>query len=185
MLEGSSQDLGRGVLPPGRSTFYSRNRCLLMAVMGLFIGASGCSTLVGQPDAIRVTVSRIVVEQATLLEQAYNVTLRVQNRTEFPLGVRGGSFDLVINGRDFGSGVSNVRVDIPAFEDAQIELRMVSTLFGMLRLIQGLQDRTGGSLSYEISGRIAIEGSMTGLSFREQGEFGPEQPSTTEQMPPR
>lgn len=137
-------------------------------LMALYLG--GCASLGAHRDSVRVTVSNIEVVEATLMEQLYRVTLRVQNRTDRPLSVSGGSFDLELNGRDFASGVSDQSVDIAAFSDAQIDVRMVSTVFGIVRLVQGFQDRQGEPLSYNISGTLATEG-LFGIGFQESGEI--------------
>lgn len=137
----------------------------------------GCSTLALSPDALKVTVSNIEVAEATLMEQLYRVTLRIQNRTDQSLTLTGGSFDLEINGREFGSGVTDESVTIPPFSDAQVDVRMVSTVFGIVRLIQGLQDRDGEPLAYEISGRFSTD-ALVPLSFNQSGEFAlPESPN--------
>lgn len=139
-----------------------------MAMLLLVI--SGCAGLPRSHDAVRVTVSDIRVLESTLLEQLYEVTLRIQNRQDQDIVVRGGSFDLEINGKDFGSGVTDSQVTIAAYSDAKIDVRMVSTLFGMLRLINSLQDRNGEALAYEISGRFSVEGRFGGIGFHEAGE---------------
>ena len=41
----------------------------------------------------------------------------------------------------------------------------------MLRLIRGLQARTGEPLRYEISGRLSVDGRIGGVSFSDGGEF--------------
>jgi LEA14-like dessication related protein len=130
----------------------------------------GCSTLRLSSDTLKVTVSNIEVVEATLMEQLYRVTLRIQNRSDQPLSLAGGSFDLELNGRDFGSGVTNEQVTIAPFTDAQIDVRMVSTVFGIVRLVQGLQDRGNEPLAYQISGRFSTDGFIY-LPFSESGEI--------------
>ena len=56
-------------------TFHLRVLTVILVLLG-----SGCAGLGTQRDSIRVTVSDIRVIEATLLEQVYRVTLRVQNR---------------------------------------------------------------------------------------------------------
>ncbi len=140
-------------------------------VVILLLVLGGCAGLGPSHDAVRVTLSDIRVLDATLLEQVYLVTLRVQNRGERALVIQGGSFDLDINGRAFGSGVSDQRLTVPAFADGKIEVRMVSTVFGMLRLIQGMQERKGQQIDYAISGRFSTQGSLAGVRFQESGEI--------------
>jgi LEA14-like dessication related protein len=132
---------------------------------------SACAGLGGYRDAVRVTVSDIQVLESTLLEQLYQVKLRIQNRSEQPLEIRGGSFDLALNGQAFGSGVTDQSLVIPAYADATLDVRMVSTVFGMLRLIQSLQAEGGPTLDYEISGRFSVADSFGGVRFDESGEI--------------
>ncbi len=140
-----------------------------MIVVAAILG--GCAGWGTYRDGIRVTVSDIRVIDATLLEQLYDVTLRIQNRGDRSIAIRGGSFDLAINGRAFGSGVTDHQVTVPAYSDAQVQVRMVSTVFGMLRLFQGLQLEQREALEYEISGRFSLADSIGGLSFHEAGEI--------------
>ena len=139
-----------------------------LAVLLLLLTA--CAGVESYRDPIRVTVSEIRVLESTLLEQLYLVTLRIQNHSEEAISVSGGSFDLEINGKDFGAGVTDQAVTVPAYSDAKIDVRMVSTVFGLLRLIQGMRERTDQTLSYEISGRLS-SGTLGGLPFRESGEI--------------
>jgi LEA14-like dessication related protein len=137
----------------------------------LLLLLTACAGVDTYRDPIRVTVSGIQVLESTLLEQLYLVTLRIQNHNEEPISIRGGSFDLEINGKDFGSGVTDQAVTVPGYSDAKVEVRMVSTVFGMLRLIQSMRERTDQSMQYEISGRLTAEGVLGGLPFREAGEI--------------
>jgi LEA14-like dessication related protein len=154
-----------------------RQQAIAFTWLSLALTLSGCSTLGLAPDALKVTVSNIEVVEATLLEQLYRVTLRIQNRSDQSVTLSGGSFDLDLNGREFGSGVTDQAVTIPPFSDAQVEVRMVSTVFGIVRLVQGLQTSQGEPLSYEISGRFST-GGLVPLSFSESGEIDlPRQPA--------
>jgi LEA14-like dessication related protein len=143
-----------------------RVACLVLLVLAV----SGCASLLPADDRVRVTVSDIRVEEATLMEQLYRVTLRVQNRTDRPLSIRGGSFDLDLNGRGFASGVSDSAVEVPAYSDVQIDVSMVSTVFGFVRLFRGLQQEVGDPLHYRVSGHLST-GGIAGIRFEESGEM--------------
>lgn len=142
---------------------------LLPGLLGLLLSA--CAGFGVRDDSVRVTVSDIRIVEATLLEQVYQVTLRVQNRTAEPLDLRGGSFDLELDGRDFGSGVTDQPLTVPAYSDARLEVRMISTVFGVLRLVRGLQQRGGEPLDYAISGRFSVAGGFGSVGFHEAGEL--------------
>ena len=148
----------------------THRRGIAFTVLCLALTLSACSTLRLSSDTLKVTVSNIEVVEATLLEQLYRVTLRIQNRSDQPVSLAGGSFDLELNGRDFGSGVTNEQVTVAPFSDAQVEVRMVSTVFGLVRLVQGLQSREREPLTYRISGRFSTDG-LISLPFSESGEI--------------
>ena len=142
-------------------------------VIGWFVlwALAGCAGLGTHRESPHVSVSAIRIVEATLLEQVYAVTVRVQNRSERKLSIRGGSFDLSLNGKDFGSGVTDQQVSVTPYSDAKVEVQMVSTVFGWVRLIQDLQARQGQSLVYEISGRFSVDGGLGAVSFRDVGEI--------------
>lgn len=142
-------------------------RVLGLAV--LYLAMAGCASLLPADERVRVTVSDIRLADATLMEQSYEVTLRIQNHGDQAIPVRGGSFDLALNGRDFASGVSDSAVEIPPFGEARIDVRMVSTVFGFMRLFQGMQQDAGETLSYRISGRLAT-GGLYPVAFSRSGE---------------
>ena len=111
--------------------------------------------------------SEIAISMTGLVDEA----LAGRILAERALAIRGGSFDLAINGRDFGSGVTDQQVTVPAYSDAQVTVRMVSTVFGMLRLFQGLQEEGRDRLDYEISGHFSLVDAFGGVSFHESGEI--------------
>ena len=151
----------------------------LWPLLALLLVLAGCAGLSKYREGIKVSVSDIEVLETTMMEQLYLVTLRIQNRNDQALTLIGGSFDLEINGREFGSGVSDARVTIPPFTDEKIQVRMVSTLFGMLRLVQSFRESTEKALEYEISGRLSIEDALGGVPFSESGRISlPEGRST-------
>ncbi len=149
-------------------------RCRALGIFACLLligGLSGCASLSSDREPVRVTVSDLRMIEATMLEQLYGLTLRIQNPNDTPIQFQGMSFELEINGREFGSGVSDSQVTVPAFGDAKVEVRMVSTLFRLFRQLQSLQNESNGPLGYEISGRIALADSLGWLWFEEQGEL--------------
>ena len=95
-------------------------RSLFLLIM--LVVVSGCAGLTKYREPVRVTVSNVRIVEATMLEQLYVVTLRVQNHNATPISIRGGSFDLELNGRDFGSGVTDQSLVVPAYSDATLEV---------------------------------------------------------------
>lgn len=135
----------------------------------LIIILTGCSNLGSNPDPIRVTVVTIEPLASTLLEQQYLITLRIQNHSENAIKLRGGSFDVAINGKNFASGVSSNEVDIPPFSESRIQVKMFSTLFSVFRTIQGFSPEQTEELQFEVSGYISVAGHRR-IRFREKSE---------------
>ena len=70
-----------------------------------------------------------------------------------------------------GETVTDAVVTVPAYADELLEVRMVSTLFGMLGLVQSMQAKEGPALAYEISGRFSLADNFGGVRFHESGEI--------------
>jgi LEA14-like dessication related protein len=58
-------------------------------------------------EAPRVTVSDLELVHATLLAQRYRIVLTMQNPNTFDLPIEGLRYALVLNGKEFATGVSD------------------------------------------------------------------------------
>ncbi|MEE9287677.1 MAG: LEA type 2 family protein, partial [Gammaproteobacteria bacterium] len=67
----------------------------------------GCASIPSELEPPRLTLKNVELLNATLFEQQYLLTLRLQNPNDFDLDIKGMSFDLEINDEEFASGVSN------------------------------------------------------------------------------
>ena len=154
-------------------TTQSGRNARRVLVVALVVSAllAGCASIRGFSEPPRVSVSNLRLAEATLLEQVYVVTVRVQNPGDRPLTLLGGSFDLEVNGLEFGHGLSDSRATVPPFGSTQIEVRMVSTLFDMVRLIQGFRERGDEPLSYTLSGWLQVDESFGRVGVRRSGEL--------------
>lgn len=145
------------------------SRALFLLALILLLGA--CASMMPKSDRIRVTIVDIKPLESTLMEQRFLIKLRLQNRSREVLAVDGMSFDLDLNGKAFASGVSNAAVTAPGFGEVLIEVKVSSTLFGVIRQIQALQGREPRPFRYRISGNLSSPGSLFGLGFSESGEI--------------
>ena len=143
----------------------------LLTLLALTLLLSACASMMPRDDRVKVTIVDIRPLESTLMEQRFLVKLRLQNRASEPLSIEGMSFDLELNGKDFASGVSNQAVTAESFGEALLEVRVSSTLFGVIRQIQTLQNQEPRPFQYRISGSLSSPGSLFGLGFSEQGEI--------------
>ena len=132
---------------------------------------AGCATLSGL-DAPRVSVSNITPQDLTFFEQQFLVALRVQNPNDVPLGVKGMTFNLDVNGKSFATGLSNQQVTVPRFGSEVVEVEVFSGLTGILRQLQGFAAGGPPRLTYRLRGKVYLdEPAAVVLPFDEQGEI--------------
>lgn len=129
---------------------------------------AGCVSLQLQPP--HVTVSDIDLVDATLLEQRFALTLRVQNPNDADISISGLDFDVQINGRHFARGVSDRAVTLPRFGEAVLEVDAVSDLASVLRQLMELGKDGRPGLEYRVSGRLATR-SLGSVPFESRGEL--------------
>jgi LEA14-like dessication related protein len=132
-----------------------------------------------KPDEIKVNISSMKMLESTLMEQRFQVVLRIMNRSPETISVNGMSFDIELNGKDFASGVSNEKTEIEPFSEGMVTVFVTSTIFGIIRQIHSLQDNTSESFQYELSGKLYGAGNLLGIPFNQSGEIDLKPSNTT------
>ncbi|MEW8525952.1 MAG: LEA type 2 family protein [Candidatus Thiodiazotropha endolucinida] len=156
---------------PWRET-QALNRLAAFIILSLLLQIlSGCASLQTQQERIRVTIADLKPLESTLMEQRYLVKIRLQNRSKEVLRIDGMSFDLDLNGKRFASGVSNQEATVQGFSESMLEVKLSSTVFGLIKQFGALQDRQNGTFEYQISGNLSTPDSMLSLPFNEKGEI--------------
>jgi len=142
---------------------------LLLCVLSLL---TACAGMGRYREAPRVSLVSIEPLDMTLLEQRYALRLRIMNPNSVEIPVSGLDYAIEINQREFAYGVSRQAVTIPAFGEAVLDVEVVSSLLGMLRQLQSLQQEQREVLQYRLSGKLALAGSPVRLPFDHHGELG-------------
>ena len=76
---------------------------------------SGCAALLGRPEPPRVSLAGVDSINLGLIEQRFDLQLRVPSSNRFALPVQGMGFVSQLDDQDFAHGVTNHPVTIPAF----------------------------------------------------------------------
>lgn len=103
-----------------------------------------------------VTIVDIQPGEMHVLEQTYELTLRVQNPHNFDIDSNGMRFTLETNGKEFARGVSNQSAAIPRLGEAVVKVRAVSDVSRAAAQIGEFRNgnvRANG-FQYRIYGRI-------------------------------
>lgn len=136
----------------------------------IFVFLSGCAGLDTKPAQFKVNITNMKVLESTLMEQRYQVGLRIMNRSKQTFDIDGMSFDIELNGRDFASGVSNEKIKLEPLSETVVNVTVSSTIFGIIRQVNGFKQLKSEPFKYELSGSVYTSGSLFGISFLEQGE---------------
>ena len=143
----------------------------LLSALILTLALLSCSTLTSKPESPRVTLVGLKLVSVELLEQRYQVRLRVKNPNTFALPIRGIDFRLELNGQTFADGVSSESVDVPAFGENVIELEVSSNLLQVFQQLQSLEQGRMPAFEYRISGSMATGVYGQKLPFDYAGEL--------------
>lgn len=143
-----------------------RSLTLSLSLLLLF-SLNACVTLPAHKP--QISISNIVPVNATLLEQSFNVILRVQNPNDQPLKAKGVDFNVSLNGQFLGKGFSNTEIDIPAYGEKEITISMHTSLLTWLKQLNG-KNWKKGEFDYEVEGHLNPQG-IGSLSFKKQGKI--------------
>ena len=117
---------------------------------------TGCAGMPPDFETPKVSIANIEPKDMTLMEQRFDVRLRIQNPNNFDLGISGVRFDIALNGKEFGTGMSGARVTVPRFASEVISGEVITGLGSILRQAQGFT-----------SGVTKVQYSLKGKAFAE------------------
>ena len=135
-----------------------------------------CSPLPTDVVSPRVSVAGLRIIEIGLLEQRYAVRLRVQNPNDFAFAITGMDYTLEVNGREFAHGVSDSRVDLPAYSERTVEVLVSSGLADVVEQLRALDTGRMNGLDYRIHGHVSLEGFVTRIPFDHSAELLPSAP---------
>ena len=118
-------------------------------------------------EAPSINVSRIRLQDSTVLEQRFLAVLRVQNPNAVDLAIEGISYDLEVNGQPFAKGVGKGLVIIPAFSQGTIETEAITTLTGLVRQLREVARARRPPIAYRLTGKVKLRDHPSALAFRD------------------
>lgn len=140
---------------------------LSVAAMWIITGCAGIRNL----ETPEVVVTAIRPLDATVLEQRFEVDLRIYNPNNRDLEIDGVDFELAVNGRRLARGAGATDLMLPRLGEAETTVRVSTTVFDIARQVMGAgQSET---LSYRLSGRLHLgSGLGASLPFDKSGVLG-------------
>lgn len=149
-----------------------RSVILLRKLAGLLMTAllASCAGLPPGAEPLWVTIADFGVGSASIFEQQFNLTLRVQNPNTDELRIDGIAFELEINDESFARGVGNQAVTVPRFGSSLVAVEAVSSLGGLLKQFGKFAAGGKPAFNYRIKGTLSIAGG-TRVPFDRRGRF--------------
>lgn len=135
-------------------------------------GAAGCASMQAR-DPLQVTVAGIEPLQGQGMELRLLVKLRVQNPNDAPVDYNGVAVEMDVQGKTFGTGVSDAHGSVPRFGESVIEVPITISAFRMARQALGMMKGDGaglGKIHYEMKGKLNGSAFNT-VRFQNQGDF--------------
>ena len=146
-------------------------RMARVAAIALAAAVAGCATTTGKiEEPPRVSLVSIAPEEFQLLEQRYRVQLRVLNPNDATLAIRGLSYEIELNGKTFGDGVSGERVTVEPFGEETVSVVVLSNISRIYQQIRDVISSGDASISYVVRGTVSVEGALGRVPFERAGE---------------
>lgn len=140
----------------------------LIATVASAVMLAGCAGLRDlEPPEVVVTAIRPV--DATLLEQRFDVDLRIYNPNNRDLSVEGVDFELDLNGKRLARGAGATDLDLPRLGEAETTVRVSSSFLGLARQLMSAGETD--TLTYRMKGRIHLSPGGS-VPFDKSGELG-------------
>lgn len=148
-----------------------RNGMLLVLLLAL----AACGGLPTNAVPPRVSVAEVDLRSLGVLEQRFDLGLRVANPNDFDLVIEALDFELEVNGRPFARGLSRVSTLVEAASTTLLRIDASTQSKDLIRQFRTLSpDSLKTGLPYRIKGRIKIDRARAWLPFDHSGVYGGE-----------
>lgn len=148
--------------------------CIARALLVMCaLTVAGCSSLVERivPEPPDVTLVGVELVKASLLQQTFNLTLNLKNPNDQSLSIQDTQFSAIINGEEFASGITKTPINLPAYGESEVAVRVNSGLMKVLENLGRLS--TSDGLNYRLEGSVKVAGIPVRIPFSRDGTLTP------------
>ncbi|WP_430233128.1 LEA type 2 family protein [Nitrosomonas communis] len=144
-------------------------RIVLIIFLGMVALITACTQLGAIKQKPEITLANIELVELGLLEQRFNLQLRIQNPNDVALRINGMTVDLELNGTKFAKGLSDKAVTVPRMSEAVMEVKATSSLGMLWQQLSQLEKSSSDKIDYRISGQLFVDG-LGSIPFEQQGD---------------
>lgn len=144
---------------------------LFLFILFIYILFS-CATTSKNIEPPRVHVADLQVQELRALEAVLRIELRVLNRNDIEVEIKGIDCELEINGKHFASGVTDQKVKIPSYGTTIVPMVVYSSVLDVVRSVLGIKEKE--KIEYKITGRLHLEDGVmvpSFIRFQSEGEL--------------
>lgn len=146
------------------------NTARALFLLGAVLTATACTGLrnLESPEVVLVGLRPL---DSTLLEQRFEVDLRIYNPNNRDLDIDGIDFELDVNGQRLARAAGANAFLLPRLGEAETSLIVSTSLISVARQLMALEQAR--ALNYRLKGRVHL-GSAFGISlpFERSGQLG-------------
>lgn len=146
-------------------------RISMLALAWALAVIPACSTLPRDFETPKFSIANIAPKEVSVFEQRFDVQLRIQNPNTFDLDINGIRFDIDLNDKEFGNGMSGQHVTVPRFGSELVTAEVITGLGSFLRQASGMS-AGATKVRYRLKGKAFAEAPSTfTIPFDEGGEI--------------
>ncbi len=132
---------------------------------------SGCAVL-RQPEPPNLSIVDVRLQDMTLFEQRYRMTLRISNPNDFELPVERVHYEIFLEGDLFAEGNSVGSFVVPALGENRFDVIVSSSLLRTARHAANLMQGGRDQLDYEMKGFAVVDLPFAGrVPFSDSGSL--------------
>jgi LEA14-like dessication related protein len=138
----------------------------------LVLGVCSCTTFGSGSDPLNVSVAGVEPLEGEGFELRLAVKVRIQNPNDAPVEYNGVALSLDLNGKKFGTGVSDETGTVPRYGETVITIPITVGPFNIARQVLGFMNAGDAPkpVSYAVHGKL--EGGLFGTKrFENKGTF--------------
>lgn len=143
-------------------------RTLTVLLLGLILSA--CSTIRQDLEAPELSVSKIALTKAGVLQQEWEITLNAYNPNNKTLKVKQLNYELLIDDTRFARGSTDATVVLKANQNGSFTTQVNTGLIETLRQLKQLNISPGSPVPYRIKGSAKVGMVPLALPFDKKGE---------------
>lgn len=139
-------------------------------VVFLTLAVTACSTMPPDFETPKFGIANIAPKDVAIFEQRFDIQLRIQNPNNFDLGINGMRFEIDLNEKAFGNGMSGQALTVPRFGSEVLTAEVTTGIDSFLRQMQGVSSGIT-NVRYRLKGKAFAQApSSFTISFDQSGE---------------